>query len=503
MVVIKKEYSKINPSAINMASESSGVDTYSNIKVGGSTTTMDPKTSPEEYTEDFLEFMYNSPTTFHAINNIGTRLSDSGFSYLPERHHWNIGKGQKFYTTRNGSSLLAVVIGENYKPGNGAAIIGAHIDALTTKVKPISVKEPKDGYAQIGIAPYAGALSRQWWDRDLGVAGRIIFKNGDKEITSKLVHIPHPIATIPSLAPHFGAAADGPFNKESQMVPVMGLWGDEPVTATEEEKNSPLYGKHNLRLLRQLSKQADISIADMVQVELEMFDTQHGVVGGLEKDLLFCPRIDDKICSFAAINGMLESLDELTDSSSLSIVALYDNEEIGSLLKQGAQGNLLEGAIDRILCGLGSNDELKRETFANSFFASFDVCHAVNPNFSELYLEHHKPKLNVGVGMYFDPNGHMTTDSVSASLVEEIARRTNNKVQYFQIRNDSRSGGTIGPYISSKSGMRAVDLGIPQLAMHSIRATTGSRDVYLGVKFCKNFYQTWNQVDLELKLGGL
>lgn len=465
----------------------------------------DPAVSPEEYTEDFLGFMASSPTTFHAIEHVGQRLNDAGFCHLSERDSWTdrVSSGSRFFTTRNGSSLLAVVVGKDFKPGNGAAIIGAHIDALTTKVKPISVKEPKDGFAQIGIAPYAGALSRQWWDRDLGIAGRVIVRQGNGAVRSELVHVPHPIATIPSLAPHFGAPADGPFNKETQMVPVMGLWGEEPEVPTDSEKRSPLYGKHNLRLLRTIAKYAGVTVEDMLQVELEMFDTQHGTVGGLERDLIFCPRIDDKICSFAAINGMLESLDALTNSSTLNIVALYDNEEIGSLQKQGAQGNLLEGSIDRILCQFGSTDELKRLTFANSFFASFDVCHAVNPNFSELYLEHHKPKLNTGVGMYFDPNGHMTTDSVSSSIVEEVARRTNNTVQYFHIRNDSRSGGTIGPYISSKSGMRAADLGIPQLSMHSIRATTGAKDVYLGVKFCKNFFETWNEVDMQFKLGGL
>ncbi|CAN6674333.1 vacuolar aminopeptidase 1 [Trichomonascus vanleenenianus] len=468
----------------------------------------DPKTSPEEYSERFLDFMYKSPTTFHAIANVSKLLEENGFVYLSERELWDdkfaANKGKRFYTTRNGSSLAAFVVGKDWKPGKGIGLIGAHIDALTLKVKPISNKDNKDGYTQIGVAPYAGSLNKTWWDRELGIGGRLIVKD-DKAVRSKLVKIPHPIGIIPSLAPHFGLPENGPFNKETQMTPIYGLeqsYEDEP-EATEDEKKSPVYGKHSLPLLRELAKRADVELKDVLSVELEMFDVHHGEVGGLRKDLLFCPRIDDKICSYAAINGLIEGVEKLEKAGELSIVALYDNEEIGSLQKQGAQGNLMEGVVDRVLAQYGSDDEIKRLTYANSFFVSSDVCHAVNPNFSEVYLEHHKPRLNVGPGIYYDPNGHMTTDAVSAAIAEEVGRQAGCELQYFQIRNDSRSGGTIGPYISSKNGIRAIDLGIPQLAMHSIRATTGSKDVWLGVRYFRAVLELWGDIDAQFKLGDL
>lgn len=451
--------------------------------------------------------MNTSPTAFHAIKYLSKELEAAGFTYISEREAWDsiIPEGTKFYTTRNGSSLSAFVIGKNWGPGKGFGFIGAHIDALATKLKPFSIKDPVEGYNLLGVAPYASSLSGPtWWDRDLGIAGKVIVRESSGKITSKLAHIPYPVARIPTLAPHFGTPAVGPFNTETQMAPIIGLVGEgEPEEPTEAEKNSPLYGRHSLKLLRTIAKNVGAEVEDLLDFDLELFDTQFGTVGGLDKELLFCPRIDDKICSYAALHGFLESVEASAQSGTINAVTLFDNEEVGSLTRQGAAGGLLEATVDRILSVYGADDEEKRRSYANSFLVSADVIHAVNPNFANVYLDHHKPKLNYGITVSCDPNGHMTTDSVSKSLVEEVARQTDNKLQYFQIRNDSRSGGTIGPTLSSKTGMRSVDMGIPQLSMHSIRATTGSRDVWLGVKFFKGFYETWELVDAQYKLGDL
>lgn len=465
-----------------------------------------PKSTPEQYTDKFLDFMNTSPTAYHAIKYLSKELEAAGFTYISEREAWNsvIPNGTKFYTTRNGSSLAAFIIGKKWSPGDGFGFTGAHIDALATKLKPISIKAPVEGFNLLGVAPYASSLSGPtWWDRDLGIAGKVIVREGNK-VVSKLAHIPYPIARIPTLAPHFGAPSVGPFNPETQMAPIIGLVGEgEPDEPTPTEKKSPLFGKHSLKLLRAIAKNIEVKVEDLLDFDLELFDTQFGTVGGLDKELLFCPRIDDKICSYAALHGFLEAAEASQESGVINSVTLFDNEEVGSLTRQGAAGGLLESTVDRILAVYGANDEEKRRSYANSFLVSADVIHAVNPNFAGVYLEHHKPKLNYGVTVSCDPNGHMTTDSVSKSFVEEIARNSDNKLQYFQIRNDSRSGGTIGPMVSSKTGMRSVDMGIPQLSMHSIRATTGSRDVWLGVKFFKAFYEKWEETDTLYKLGDL
>lgn len=188
------------------------------------------KVSPvdvESYTQPFLSFISENPTTFHAIATVCKRLESQGFTNLSERDSWTnkLSRGGKYCFTRNGSSVIAFVVGNKYESGNGASVIASHIDALTTRVKPIPTLATKAGYLQLGVAPYAGALNNTWWDRDLGIGGRVLVKDSKTEkIETKLVKLGWPIARIPTLAPHFGAAADLSHpNKETEMVPIIGL----------------------------------------------------------------------------------------------------------------------------------------------------------------------------------------------------------------------------------------------------------------------------------------
>lgn len=204
------------------------------------------KTGPEIYTKPFTDFMTDNPTVFHAVDAVAKDLEKDGYKKLSERDSWSLKTGGKYYVERNGTSLIAFAVGHSYVAGNGAAIIAGHIDALTAKLKPISKLRTKAGYVQLGVAPYAGALSDTWWDRDLGIGGRVLVKEHDKIVT-KLVKLDWPIARIPTLAPHFGAAAAGPFNKETQMVPIVGLdnsdFGSSSVESDGEWKASVLSGE--------------------------------------------------------------------------------------------------------------------------------------------------------------------------------------------------------------------------------------------------------------------
>jgi aminopeptidase I len=191
--------------------------------------------------------MTANPTVFHAVDAVAKDLEKDGYKKLSERDAWDLKTGGKYYVDRNGTSLIAFAIGDRYEAGNGAAIVAGHIDALTAKLKPIPKLRNKAGYVQLGVAPYAGALSDTWWDRDLGIGGRVLVKEHGKIVT-KLVKLDWPIARIPTLAPHFGAAANGPFNKETQMVPIIGLDNSDlgaPSTANNdaEWKASPLGGE--------------------------------------------------------------------------------------------------------------------------------------------------------------------------------------------------------------------------------------------------------------------
>lgn len=453
----------------------------------------------DKLAERYIEFTYNNPTIYHVVDHFKRQLKDAGFEYLPEPESWSEVRPGKYFTTRNGSSLVAFVIGKDWKPSKGFGAVGAHIDSLTTVLKPVSKKDKVDGYELLGIAPYAGTLNNLWWDRDLGIGGRLLVKDSKGKVSQHLVDsTPHPIAHIPTLAPHFGEPAVGPFNTETKAVPVIGFSQGEDPEPTEAEKRAPLYGKHSLKLLRYIAKKANVSVESISQWDLQLFDVQKGTKGGLNNEFIFAPRVDDRVCSFAALNGLINAATqkELEDDS-FSIVALYDNEEIGSLTRAGARGGILELVVERVVAseyynpdGLSVQDKV-RLIYANSIILSADVNHLLNPNFKEVYLEKHETVPNKGVSIALDPNGHFATDSIGLAFVESLAKANKDELQYFQIRNDTRSGGSIGPAISSATGVRTIDLGIPQLSMHSIRATLGSKDIGLGTKFFTGFFQNW------------
>ncbi|TGZ77186.1 aspartyl aminopeptidase [Ascodesmis nigricans] len=464
----------------------------------------DPKDiNPDDYTQPFLDFINENPTVFHAVHYFEERLDKEGFQKLSERNTWEetLRKGGKYYLTRNGSSLVAFTIPEHYSVGDGVAMIAGHIDAVTARLKPISKKPNTAGYLQLGVAPYAGGLNSTWWDRDLGLGGRVIVKNADGTIQSRLVRLDWPVARVSTLAPHFGAPAHGPFNPETQMVPAIGLESDE-----DDQRLLPegtFVSNQPARLVKAIAQELNITdYSSILNWDLELYEFAPGQLGGLSKELIFAPRIDDKLCSFGAFEGLLETSKDLSTRNTISLCALFDNEEIGSRLRQGAMGNLLSGTVERIVesfSGGKSYVNTLSQTYANSFLVSADVTHAVNPNFLSSYLPDHAPRLNVGITIAADPNGHMTTDAVSSALFQRIADKAGHKVQVFQIRNDSRSGGTVGPMLSTNMGVRAIDAGMAQLSMHSVRAACGAKDPGLMAQISAAFYEYFEEVDGEFE----
>ncbi|KAK2053387.1 aminopeptidase I zinc metalloprotease [Colletotrichum caudatum] len=465
---------------------------------------------PEAYTKPFVDFLAENPTIFHTVAHFKDKLAAAGFTELPSRDSWadKLQPGGKYWTTRNGSALIAFTVGKAYKPGNGVAIIAGHIDALTARLKPVSSKPTRAGYLQLGVAPYAGALNQTWWDRDLAIGGRVVVRDeSSHKTTTRLVRLDWPIARIPTLAPHFGVGMMGQNNPETQAVPIIGLDSPSDDSSAPAE---PLLGPKGAfvnsqppKLVKLISGQLGLaSPSQILNWELELYDSQPAQTGGLDREFIFGGRIDDKLCSWAALTALLAAESD-PDDGVVKLVALFDDEEIGSLLRQGARGNFLPLTIERAVESLSAaagepfgTDVLCR-TFAASFLLSADVTHAGNPNFLGYYLDEHVPRLNVGVTICGDSNGHMTTDAVSTAILQRVGELSGAPTQTFQIRNDTRSGGTVGPMLSAAMGVRAADAGLPQLSMHSIRATTGALDPGLGVKFFKGFLDHWEKVDAE------
>ena len=466
--------------------------------------------SPEAYARPFCEFMKDNPTTFHAVNAFAEQLEQRGYQPLSERALWTLERGGKYYCSRNGSSLIAFAVGKSYRSGNGIAIIAGHVDALTVKLKPVSNLSVKSyGFQQEAVAPYANGLGSTWWDRDLSIGGRVLVRDPSSgTVQSKLVKLDWPIAKVPTLAEHFGAPAQGPFNKETQMVPVTGIDNSDlfSSTTTPERSNDGVairagsFASTQLpKLVQTISRQLGITdVNEIVDWELELFDSHPAQLAGLDRDMISAGRLDDKLCCYAAQEALLSSPDDASPGV-VKMVGMFDAEEVGSLSRHGANGNFTTTVLARIVEAFSASygPSVLSQTLANSFFVSSDVCHAVNPNFTNIYLENHALRLNVGVAVWMDPNGHMTTDSVSHAILKRVAQRCGSTLQIFQVRNDSRSGNTIGPMTSSRTGIRAIDAGIPQLSMHSIRATTGALDPGLGVKLFKGLFDYYEEVDKE------
>ncbi|KAL1981888.1 hypothetical protein VTN96DRAFT_2017 [Rasamsonia emersonii] len=470
-----------------------------------------PSFDPQSYAKPFCDFITSNPTIFHAVDHFTRQLDAHGYQRLSERDSWTsvLQRGGKYYVTRNGSALIAFAIGRDYKAGNGFAVVAGHIDALTAKLKPVSKLPSKAGFVQLAVAPYAGALNKTWWDRDLSIGGRVLVRDpATGVVKQRLVKLDWPIARIPTLAPHFGAAAQGPYNLETQMVPIIGidnsdLFGEN---ATDEDisiKPGTFAATQPPKLVRAIAGQLGVTdYSNIISWELELYDSQPAQLGGLDKEFIFAGRIDDKLCCYAAQEALLASPDDASPGL-VKLVGMFDDEEIGSLQRQGARSNYLSSVMERIVEAFAGTTSygpnVLSQTVANSFLVSSDVIHAVNPNFLNAYLSQHSPRLNVGVAVSADPNGHMATDSVSTAILQAVAERCGSKLQVFQIRNDSRSGGTIGPMTSARIGLRAIDAGIPQLSMHSIRATTGSLDPGLGVQLFKGFFDYFEEVDREFQ----
>lgn len=410
-------------------------------------------------------------------------------------------------------------------------MIAGHVDAVTARLKPVSAKTNKAGYVQLGVSPYAGGLNSTWWDRDLSIGGRVLVKDPESgKITTRLVKLGWPIAKVPTLAPHFGVGIMGSNNPETEAVPIIGLDNSDlnSSSSTEETHKPALFGGGDVntfissqppRLVKAIASELQIQDhSTIVNWELELFDIQPATVGGLDKEFIFAGRIDDKLCSWAAVEGLLASTSEEVEKESgiIKLVGLFDDEEIGSLLRQGARGNFLPSTVERIVEALSSSSSsssfssstsstphngpnLLSTTYANSFLLSADVIHAAHPNFLSQYEPSHSPRLNTGLVISADSNGHMTTDSVSTSVLSRCAELSGNKLQYFMIRNDSRSGGTVGPMLSSAMGVRAVDAGLAQLSMHSVRATTGSEEPGVGVRMFAGFFGHYEEVDREFR----
>ena len=403
--------------------------------------------------KNLLKFSQKSPTAFQAVEEMSQRLQKEGFKELKEEKHWDLKAGGNYFVTRNHSAVIAFSIPK--KPAWKFHIMASHSDSPALKIKENPEMEVEKAYIKLNVERYGGMLLAPWFDRPLSVAGRLIVrKNG--EIQEKLVAVDKDLLVIPNLAIHMNREVnDGyKYNVQKDMLP---LYSDYD-------------GKGSFMKL--MAAEADVAEEDILGHDLFLYDRTPGTVWGANEEFISAPRLDDIQCAFASLEGFLRG----ERKESIAVHCVLDNEEVGSTTKQGAASTFLKDTLMRINMGLGRTQEEYLMTLADSFMVSADNAHALHPNHTDKTDPVNRPVLNGGIVIKYNANQKYCTDGVSAAIFKDICDRAEVPYQTFVNRSDMAGGSTLGNISNTQVPMKTVDIGLAQLAMHSVYETTGAKD---------------------------
>ena len=415
--------------------------------------------------DELLDFMHDSPVAFNAIENIKRKLLNEGFIELYESNSFNLKLGNKYFVTRNGTSIIAFTLPNSIEE-YGFNIIASHSDSPCFKVKPNT--DIKTGiYHKLSVEPYGGSIYSSWFDRPLSLAGRVLVKE-DNKIVSKEVNIDRPLLSITNVPIHMNRNINDGFKYNAAI-------DMQPLLTQEVEK---------VDLKETLSEELGINKETILNYDLYLCPKQRGYIFGLNKEYFSSPRIDNLECAFTSLKGFLKGHNE----RNINVYACFDNEEVGSGTRQGADSSFLEDTLKRINEELGFNESQYLRAIASSMMVSADNAHALHPNHPELYDGLNHVLMNKGIVIKMNAAQSYASDGLSSALFIEVLNRVNVPYQYFTNRADLRGGGTLGNISSKHVSMICVDIGLPQLAMHSFNETAGIKDVEYAIRAFKEFY---------------
>lgn len=451
--------------------------------------------------KEFLNFINKSPSPYHAVNEVKARLQAAGFRELKETDHWAVKPKDKCFVTRNQSCIIAFAVGGKFQPGNGFSIVGAHTDSPCLKVKPVS-KLNKSGYLMVGVECYGGGIWHTWFDRDLTLGGRVLVKNNGK-IEHRLVHIDRPILRVPNIAIHLMRDHNEKFspNKESHVCPVLATSVQSKLSegCTDDEKSGEgetqlQSDKHQPLLVQLLCEELQVKPEQLLDFDLHVADTQPAAIGGVLEEFIFSPRLDNLMNAYTATVGLTESCkgNSLDEETNIRMISLFDNEEVGSESAQGAGSSLQEYILRRLSSG-GSQTAFE-EAIPKSYMISADMAHAIHPNYPEKHESNHQPGLHKGVVIKINSNQRYASTAITNTILRELASQAQVPLQDFVVKNDSPCGSTIGPIMSAKLGMPTIDIGSPQLSMHSIREMCCTSSVLQCTSLYKCFFEKYPEV---------
>ena len=417
-----------------------------------------------DFSKDLINFIDRSPLNYFAVKNASEILEENGFKKVREDEVWDLEKG-KYYTTRDDSALIAFEIGEDIK--KGFDIIGSHTDSPTFKIK--SNPEMDDiGFLKLNIEAYGGMIHSTWLDRTLSLAGKVAYKEEDK-IKYALVNIDRDLLTIANAAIHMNREINKgyAYNTQDNLYPL--------VKTIKDNLESENY------LVNLLAEELKIKAEDIIDFDLGLYDRQKGAI---INNMVHVGRLDNLGSVHASLKALIDS-----KPGKNKMILLSDNEEIGSSTRGGAASNLLGNTLERIAIKFGLDREGYQIMVENSMIISADQAHAVHPNYKAFADPTNEVKMNEGLVIKIAANGAYATSIETKARLINIAKKHGYKLQTFHNRNDKVGGSTIGPITSTVLGIKAIDVGIPLLAMHSIRELAGVEDIYEAYEIYKKFFE--------------
>ena len=413
-----------------------------------------------------FNYIAASPTSFQSAAHSASLLSAAGFTELCEADDWQLEAGKGYFVTRNASSLIAFRIPA--APLKSYMITAAHNDSPCLKIKENTTLAGEQ-YIRLSTEKYGGLICSTWLDRPLSIAGRITVRT-ESGIATRLVDFKEPVAIIPNVAPHMNRTVNEGFayNAAVDMLPLFGLNGE------------------TLSLMQCVAEKAGVSESDIITTDLFVYNPQSGLEWN---GLISAPRLDDLQCAFGSLEAFLTA-EPAADSAAAPVCCLFDNEEVGSSTKQGANSTFLHDLLERIGYALGLDYPARRRLLGSSFMVSCDNAHATHPNHPEFSDPNHPIRINGGIVIKYSAAQKYTSDAVSSAIFRVVCERAGVPVQSFANRSDLPGGSTLGNISDTRVSINTVDIGLPQLAMHSAYETAGSKDTEYLVRALKRFFES-------------
>ncbi len=420
--------------------------------------------------QGLLEFIENGKSPYHVVENIGNMLKTRGFMELSEKESWKIEYGKDYFVTRNGSSIMAFRMPEG--AAKGFHIIAAHSDSPTFKVKENPEMAVEERYVKLNTEKYGGMILSTWLDRPLSVAGRVVYKNEDGQAVTSTVDVDKDFLVIPNVAIHMNRDMNKgvEYNPQVDMLPLMSMQAE---------------GGCKGLLMKEISRVLNISEEAILGHDLYLYVRDKGRVIGADEGFILSPKLDD----LQSVYAQVEALCSAKPSEYITVAAVFDNEEIGSSTMQGADSTLLSDVLERIGESLSLSKNQYLSMVADSFLISADNAHAVHPNHPEKADPTNRPYLNGGIVIKYHGSQKYTTDAVSTAKMKLLCEKAGVPFQTYHNRSDILGGSTLGNISTSHVSLSSVDVGLPQLAMHSAVETGGGKDTAYAIEVFRAFYQ--------------